>query len=315
MGANRVTDERARVEAVIVSYKSASALGPCLTSLVPWLADLGGVVLVDNCPGDGSSDVARRIVPGLRLIESAGNVGFAAAVNSAIRTSSADVFILVNPDCRVVDGTLAALLSLFEEDSRVGAVGVRMVGRDGLVARNCKRTPGPYDFMLYDISANTRFPGWSHPSRMRLAQMDYAVAQPVESLSGAFLALHRRALDDIGLLDERYFLYCEETDWCARATRAGWRCLYTPAVSVEHDGGGSVATWTDLGPVMLESELKYVRKHYGIAPAAVNYVGMLGFDLLRLARSALPGERRRERLAAVLARLPVYAGRTQRPRS
>jgi len=225
--------------AVIVNYNAGSALDACVASVLAQ-DPRPEVVVVDNASTDGSVDGLLRAHPGVRVVRSGGNLGYARAANLGIAATSADVVAVLNPDTVVRPGAGAALTARFAAEPDLGAAGPRLQNSDGSVYPSARRLPGLPDAvghgLLFFVWRDNPF-----TRRYRETGADPARPRDVDWVSGAAIWLRRAALDDVGGWDERYFMYVEDVDLCWRLRRAGWRVAYEPAGTVEHLLGVSTA--------------------------------------------------------------------------
>jgi len=217
---------------VIVSYNTVGLLVRCLRSA---LADapLGTeVYVVDNASSDGSAHVVCGSFPTVRLIANKRNVGFAAAVNQALRFARGRYITLLNPDAELRGGSLPGLLRFLDARPDVGVAGARMSYADGRFQHSAFRFPSLMMawlefFPINHRITNSRFNG-------RFPPRDYNHVFSIDHPLGACMTVRRGALDDVGLLDETFFLYCEEVDWCWRFKEAGWDVVHCPDAMVIH---------------------------------------------------------------------------------
>jgi GT2 family glycosyltransferase len=299
------------VDIVVVNYRSAPVIGRAVAAARGLVGDEAGVVVVDNSPGDGAAATVRAVAPDATILANRRNRGFAAAVNRAIAVSTADVVLLLNPDVKRIDGDYADVEAALA-DPRVAAVAARLEHPDGSPLRNCFAAPRAFDYLSEDLALAQRFPGWGRPRRFRQLDRDPAEAGTVDWASGACLFLRRAAVGDVGPFDERFFVYCEETDWLLRAARRGWTTAYVPSLLAVHATAGS-SPGVDARPslLLLESQHRYARKHFGPAPAAALRTALAGIDAARIARHARGNG---GASAAARARIPVHlALRAPRP--
>lgn len=231
---------------VIVSWNVRDLLAACLRSLQADLARDGlsaDIWVVDNGSTDGTPEVIARDFPAVRLIARRDNPGFAAANNQAIRaaleTAPPRYFWLLNPDTEVLPGATAALVAAMETHPRVGVAGAKLLYPDGSLQHSAFRFPGlvqlafdlfPFPSRLYETRLNGRY-----PRRLYDGESPFFVDHPL----GAAMMVRTEAVEQVGLLDEEYRIYCEEIDWCWRMRRAGWRALCVPAARVVHHVGRS----------------------------------------------------------------------------
>jgi N-acetylglucosaminyl-diphospho-decaprenol L-rhamnosyltransferase len=256
---------RVELSVVIVSWNVRELLGRCLASIeahspgVPY-----EVWVVDNASADGSGAMVRARFPGVRLIENGENVGFAAANNQAIREAGGRYLVLLNPDTEVRAGALRALVEFLEDHPRAGAAGARLLNGDGSLQASCHPmlTPGRELWRLLFLERIWR------RATYRMERWDVRAPRRVEAIKGACLALRRAALDEVGLLDEGYFMYSEEVDLCYRLAQAGWELWWVPQAEVVHHEAGSTRQAAEAMYVQLyRSKVEFYRKTRGEASA------------------------------------------------
>lgn len=270
---------------VIVNYRTAPLVVDCLHSLAPEIAanPHTRVVIVDNASGDGSADIIASAIENAgwhgwaRLIVSPVNGGFSAGSNLALRTilradTPPDLVWLLNPDTRVRPGALAAITGFMAANPAVGITGTMIEQADG--------TPWPYAFrfpsIFGEVERGLRFGPVSRllANHAVLHRMD-DVPRRVGWVSGCSMVIRRTVFDRVGLFDEGYFLYYEETDFCRAAQRAGWACWYLPQARIMHIAGqstgitGSEAGQRRLPRYWFESRRRYFTKNHGRAYAAL----------------------------------------------
>jgi N-acetylglucosaminyl-diphospho-decaprenol L-rhamnosyltransferase len=299
-----VSGDGSRVDVVVVNFHSAGLIGRAI-AVARELAGAGaGVIVVDNSPGDGAADAVHAAAPGATIIVNRRNRGYAAAVNRGVAVSQAEIVLLINPDVRQVLGSMTDVVAAFA-DPRVGAVVPRLVNPDGTLQASCIRAPRPFDMISEDVALAQRFPGWRRPRRYRMLDWDHRDARRVDAATGACLFLRRSALADVGPFDERFFVYYEETDWLVRAKRRGWRTVFLPAVEAVHvSAGSSPGARSRPSLLLLESQHRYARKHFGPVTSALLRATLAGIDTARLARHAGTGNG--DRRAEVLDRIRVH---------
>ncbi|MCZ7682874.1 MAG: glycosyltransferase family 2 protein [Sandaracinaceae bacterium] len=230
-----------RTAAVILNFRTPELTLDCLASLEGQLRAGDEAIVVDNGSSDGSverieSSIRRRGWRWARQIRSESNRGFAGGNNLGIRAADADLYLLLNSDTVVQPGAVAALREAAHEHPRAGIVGPSFLGADGRPSRSAFRAPGPLSELVRasGIGALTRV-----LPRSELPVETSGQPQEVEWIGFACALVRREVVADIGLLDEGYFLYFEDVDYCLRAARAGWSILYWPAARVVHFEGGS----------------------------------------------------------------------------
>jgi len=221
------------LEVVVVSHGAEALLRRCLRSLEEHPISGGEmrVTVVDSGSPDGTPAMVEDEFPAVRLLRR-DNVGFSAANNLVLRQTHAEAVLLLNPDTEVYAGTLDAALARLRADARIGMVGVKLVTESGELDHACKRSfPTP-------LSALAHFTGVGG-SQYRAAHLGDDEPGEVDAVNGAFMLCRTAAVREVGLLDEGYWLYMEDLDWCHRFWDAGWKVFYEPAGVALHVKGGS----------------------------------------------------------------------------
>ncbi len=229
---------------LIVSYNSELYLTECLRSLSENLRGIAHeICVIDNASRDHSAKLIIESFPSVQLIQNNRNRGFAAAINQGIQNTSAPFIFWMNPDARITDGTISALLDYFRQYPAAGILGTRILNRDHSIQLSCRSFPSYSTAFFNRYSFMTRLFPHNAKSRAYLkSDSDHRNIEQTDWVSGAGL-LHRRSLvDAIGPLDENYFMYCEDVDFCLRAQKAGWRTFFHPGLTLEHSIGGSSKT-------------------------------------------------------------------------
>lgn len=259
---------------IIVSWNVRDRLRECLRSIVETTRGSPlafEVFVVDNASHDGSAEMVRKEFPQARVIANAENLGFAKANNQAIRAASSQLqassqpefVLLLNPDMRVMPGTVEGLVAFMREprNARVGIAGCHLVNEQGETVPHVRRFPRLPDQLAIVTKAARVYP---HAlGRYLVTDFDYAREARVDSIRGSFFCIRRKLIEQIGLLDERFFIWFEEVDYCMRARQAGWQVAYTPSVQCI-DYVGQSFKQVNLYPkqrMFTESMLKYFRKH------------------------------------------------------
>lgn len=225
---------------IIVTYRSREDIGACLVSALEAIRGLAAeIVVVDNASGDGTPAAARAHA-GVRVLELPENVGFAAGINRGLAESSGRYVLWMNPDARLVGGSLGDVIAWMDARPDVGVVGGKILDPDGTVQRSARAFPSYGAALGHRYSLLTRWFPRNPFSRQYLRDdASYDIAEPVDWVSGAFL-LHRRAVSDaLHGLDEQFFMYVEDVDFCLRARHGGWHVFFHPGMVLEHAIGGS----------------------------------------------------------------------------
>lgn len=254
-----------QLSVVIVSHNTRELLASCLESLVEHLAEIEHeVCVIDNASTDGSAALVRRQFPRVRLLASESNSGFAAAVNAGIEATSGHYVCWMNPDARLLNGGMGALLAYAGANPDVGVVGPQIVNADGSIQLSCRSFPSYATALFNRSSLLTRwFPRNRYTRRYLHTDRDHMTVQEVDWVSGACL-LHRRTVSDgLGGLDDRFFMYMEDIDFCLRATEAGWKVMYHPGMRALHHIGGSSRRIPFRSVLALHRSIRlYYAKHF-----------------------------------------------------
>jgi GT2 family glycosyltransferase len=255
--------------AVVVSYNSRDRLEAC----VEGLAGRAGieVVVVDNASPDGSLEaVADLPVTGLQLDR---NGGFAHGCNAGWRAGSGDYVLFLNPDATIPETDLRRLAAVLDADPRVAAIGPRILHSTGELDFSQRRFPRLRSTYAQALFLHRLFPRalWADETVRR--EEDYERPGPAEWVSGACVLVRRSALEELGGMDEGFFLYCEDTDLCKRLWDAGHEVRFEPGATAVHEGGAS-APRPSLIPVLVASRVRYASKHCGRSAALLERIGI-----------------------------------------
>jgi GT2 family glycosyltransferase len=231
---------RPDVSVIVVNWNTRDALRACLASVARETNDVRHeTFVVDNASADGSAEMARGEFPWATLIANAENRGFAAANNQALRRASGRYALLLNPDTTVLDGAIGKAVRIADADPTIGALGCQVLIREGEIQNTCFRFSSVFDQLLLATGLANWMPASWFGGGPALRNWDRRSARDVDVVSGMFMLVRRESIERVGLMDEAYFVYAEEADWCFRMRRAGWRCVFTPqARIIHHDGGG-----------------------------------------------------------------------------
>lgn len=244
-----------KLSIVIVNYNVRTYLEQCLQSVAKALEGIEGeVFVVDNHSDDDSVETVKTQYQWVRLIENSENIGFARANNIAIRQSTGDYVLLLNPDTVVGEQTLREVLRFMEAHPKAGGAGVMMHNADGSLAPESRRAlPTPWVSCLKMLGLTKRYYmshlSWDNPGR-------------IDVISGAFCFLRKKALDEIGLLDEDFFMYGEDIDLSYRLLKGGWENWYLPYPIVHYKGKSTQKSDYRYVHIFYKAMLIFFRKHY-----------------------------------------------------
>lgn len=248
---------------VIVSYNVAGLLGRCLESVYRSLQRTSlefEMVVVDNCSTDGSGEMVRTRFPQVRLIQNQANKGFAAATNQGLTQSQGRFVFLLNPDTEILGDAPARLVAFLESRSDAGMATGQLLNQDGTLQHGAFRFPTLW-MSFFDF-----FPVHHRLGSSRLNgrySLDGTLPFEIDHPLGASMLVKREVVDRVGPLDEAFFIYCEEIDWCMRTKSAGWRIFCVPQARIIHHGGQSTRQSAPAMFVELhKSRMLLFRKHY-----------------------------------------------------
>jgi GT2 family glycosyltransferase/glycosyltransferase involved in cell wall biosynthesis len=245
----RSAEPNPRVSIVIVSFNCLGTLTECLVSLD---ADRDAVpievIVVDNASDDGTVDVVTRRFPWVQVIANHANAGFAHGMNQGIARARGDALLALNPDTIVAPGAIGGALDELDRHPDVGMLGVKLVRPDGTFDHACKRGfPTISSALYYFFGLSRLLPRSARFAHYTAGELGENEAGTVDAINGAFMLVKRSAVEDVGAMDERYWLYAEDIDWCHRFWETGWKVMYWPGVEVVHRKGGSsgdIRSWT-----------------------------------------------------------------------
>lgn len=279
---------------IIVSWNVVSLLGDCLRSIFGASGESSAVdvpyevYVVDNASSDGTTDMVRREFPQVKLIANPANLGFTAANNIALRRCQGRYIMLLNPDTRIVGDALKTMLGYMRQHADVGVVGPQLRYADGTLQSSRRRFPTLMTALFESTLLQQWFPRNRWAQRYYVADMPDDKAQDVDWVTGACMLARSEVISRVGLLDESFFMYSEELDWCRRIRAAGWRVVYLPEAVVIHYEGRSSGQVVAARHIHFESsKVYYFRKHHGLAQAEFLRAFLLLTYVFRLAEDAL----------------------------
>lgn len=250
-----------KLSIIIVNWNTGQLILDCLRSVFRDLTTSEvEVFVVDNASTDGSPQKVAGQFPQVMLVQNSENAGFARANNQALQRCQGEYIVFLNPDTEALPGALPALSSFLDLHPRVGACGPRLLNSDRSLQPSCSPSPT----LRREIFRLFHLPFVRMDGYYEMSHWDISQPHLVDVLLGACLLVRKDVLDQIGPMDERFFIYSEEVDLCRRIQRAGWELMWVPTAQVIHHGGQS--TQQVAGEMFLrlyEGKLAYFRKHYG----------------------------------------------------
>ena len=234
--------DRIDVTVSVVNWNTREELRGCVESV---LAQDGSVsfelIVVDNASSDESAEmIAANFENRVTLIANNENRGFGAAHNQSIARSRGRYVFLVNPDARMIEGdVLAKMVAFMDANPNIGMIGPKVLNRDGTLQYSARRYPTMLASAMRHTMLGRLFPNNRYVRKYLMTDWNHDQISDVDWLSGSALMVRREAFEQIGVLDEGFFMYCEDVDWCKRAHIGGWRVVYYPETSVSHKIGAA----------------------------------------------------------------------------
>ncbi len=258
-------NEQMELSIIIVNFNVKEFLEQSITSIKKACRNIAAeIIVVDNASSDGSVALIRQKFPEVKLIANAENVGFARANNQAIAQAQGEYILLINPDTIVQEDTFRVILDFFAGHPECGMVGCKILNPDGSLQLPCRRSfPTPWVAFAKISGLSRLFPRSKIFGRYNLTYLDPDETYEVEAISGSFMFFRAKVVKTIGLLDESFFMYGEDLDWCYRIRQAGWKIYYLPTTKIIHfKGESSKNSDVDLTLQFYRAMKLFVEKHY-----------------------------------------------------
>ena len=297
------------VSIVIVNWNTRELLGNCISSIIRETTKSYEIIVIDNASTDGTATMVATEFPEVVLIANTENRGFAAANNQGFLVATGHKILLLNPDTLILDGAVDRMVDWLDEYPDVGCVGCQVMKDEETIQLTCFADLGPLNLALVEFGIQRLMPRHPLIGRPEYGGWDRLSQRDVDVVTGMFMLVPRRVIDQVGGLDEAFFIYAEEADWCRRIRDAGWRCVFTPTARILHlDGGGkstksTLQMRTRMYVQLYKSKMIYLRKHHGRTGAIVGWV-ILSLSALLKFGSNLP---RRNSESAVRRQLAFAA--------
>ncbi|MBE0447291.1 MAG: glycosyltransferase family 2 protein [Actinobacteria bacterium] len=255
------------VSVIVVSYNGKEILRDCLKSIFDQTEGINFEVIVsDNGSDDGSPEMVEKLFPSVMLIKNGANLGFARANNVALPCCGGRYILLLNPDTVVLSNAIGAMVKFMDKHSQIGACGPKLLNSDGSLQYSVRNFPSITNQLAESLFLHKIFPGLAGFGELITGPSFYREARMVDWVVGAALMMRREALNDVGPLDERYFMYSEDKDWCFNAWQKGWPIMLIPEAKIIHLHGES-STNPQLFSMMVNSKKLFLRKNFAPAKA------------------------------------------------
>ncbi len=252
------------ISVIIVNFNVKIFLNQALDSIQKALSGISAeIFVVDNASRDGSVALVKENFPDVKLIENRSNAGFAKANNQAIKLAKGKYLVLINPDTLVQEDTFLLLLDFFKNCHDAGMVGCKILNPDGSLQLACRRSiPTPWIAFTKMVGLSRLFPKSHLFGKYNLTYQNPDQVSVVDAISGSFMMVRSKVIQEIGMLDEQFFMYGEDLDWCFRIRQAGWKIYYVPDTKIVHYKGASTQkAHLDTLLVFYRAMLQFVRKH------------------------------------------------------
>jgi hypothetical protein len=263
------------ISVIYVNWNTSALILESIASVKNTLIDIDyDIWVVDNASSDDSVMMLQAVYPEIHLIKNRNNVGFARANNQAMQAARGRYFLLINTDAFVTPGAITQMYNLAQGQPNAGIVGAKLFNPDGSFQASFVDFPNVFQEFLMITSLGRRFYGQAFPNH---APKPDELAQKVDYVQGACMLVRQQAYERVGGLDEGYFMYSEEVDWCFSMHQAGWDVWYQPSANIIHVGGASSKTRVmQRESDLYVSRVRYFRKNYGLLTAGLVEAMMVG---------------------------------------
>jgi GT2 family glycosyltransferase len=287
------------VSIIIVNWNTQAILKDCLKSVYGQTKDISfEVVVVDNASFDGSIQMVKSEFPQITLIENNDNRGFAKANNQGMQIAKGRYVLLLNSDTIILDGAIQRTLTFADQHPEAAVVGCKVLNPDKSLQPTCFMVPSLLNLFLSSTYLYKLFPRSRFFGREQMTWWDRDDVREVEVVTGCFMLVRKEAMEQVGMMDESYFMYAEETDWCYRFRKAGWKLLFTPDAQIIHLGGqSSKIVKVKMSIELRKSILYFIRKNRGYFSYLFGCMLTLLFYMVRipfwLAMLLIPSQRQK----------------------
>jgi GT2 family glycosyltransferase len=252
------------VSIIVVAWNVRQLVYDCLKSVYDQTRGISfEVIYVDNGSVDGSTEMVRREFPQAKIIQNADNKGFIRANNQAIEIAQGRYVLLLNSDTIVLDNAIAKVLAFADQHPKAGAVGCRVLSPNGELQQNCFQFYSTLNMLFDALFLSRLFPNNRFFGRKFYGGWNYDSVREVDVVIGCFSLVRMEAIKQVGMMDETFFVYGDDIDWCYRFVKAGWKVLFTPVGQIIHYGGQTTRKAANKFALQLYgSYLINVKKHY-----------------------------------------------------
>lgn len=270
--ANQNFSPKRRISFIVINYNTRELVLSCIQSIKEHAGQKFDyeIWLVDNASSDGSIEAVAGTFPDVLIIGNQENMGFARANNMALKKADGEVVVLLNSDARLTAGAIEAMYEVLESDQQVAVVGGQLLNVDGSSQNSIDNTPTLLTELCNKSLLRKLFPR-IYPSKYR----HFETPSQVHQVIGACMMLRRAAIEQVGLFDEGYFFFMEETDWQLRFRKAGWKIIHQPHARIYHEQGKSANRRPASARIeFYRSRYRFFVKHYGFLVTGLLMAGL-----------------------------------------
>lgn len=299
---------------IIVNWNTRELTARCLSAVDATVKKISyETIVVDNNSSDGSQDMVREQFPNVKLIANTENGGFAKANNQGIQISQGRYVLLLNSDAFVLENTLDTMVTFMDAHPEAGMAGCKLLYENGSLQVSCATFPTLATEFYIAVGLDKLFPKSKIFGKYLMTDWDYGTMREVDVIMGAFMMVRKSGIDQVGMMDESFFMYSEEVDWCYRFKAAGWKILFTPEVECIHIwGGSSRAVKVETLIRLYRARVQFFRKHYGRLTAFLYKIILVFSTFVRVFPGAFfylrdnPGRQKHNAFRKLLQFIPTF---------
>lgn len=245
------------ISIIIVTWNSENWIKRCLDSILATSGDLKmEIIVVDNFSKDKTQEILKPYGSQIKLIQNSSNLGYAKGCNQGLKIAQGNYILLLNPDTEITENSLKKMRDFMEKNPEAGALGPQLLDFEGQIQPSCRRFPN-YKLLLWELSGLSRlFPKSKIFGAWKMGDFDFKSTREVEQPMGSALLIRKKVIDQIGLMDERFFLFYNDVDFCYRIKQAGWKIYFYPEAKIFHSKGAST------GQVKIKKIIQSHRGHF-----------------------------------------------------
>lgn len=245
------------ISIVVIEYHSIDDIVKCIEAIKHSSIDSNYEIIVssNSCYPKEKQDEILKNHQGVSWVFNEKNGGFAYGMNQGLCHAKGDFLVIMNPDV-IIEGSLSVLTDFLKSHKDVGAIAPQIVGHDGVIQDSCRRFVTPWRFLKRQIRRK-----FTQEISVRSEKFDYSKTQTVDCVIGAFIMVTREAYKKVGGLDDSFFMYAEDIDWCTRFWKAGYKVVYCPKLKVEYEGSRNARNNIKYAKIFINSHIKYWKKH------------------------------------------------------